>query len=175
MDSAVSSATASAPVRAADEKINWLASIPFIGVHLMCLFVLQVGARPRDVLVCLGLYVLRMWGITAGFHRYFSHRSYKAGRGFQFFLALAGTLAVQKGPLWWAAHHRHHHPARGSSMTLTTIEHGELLERLFHDLGRLAASIRLAPPPRSTAPAGCACSCRGRACRPPRPAPRSSA
>ena len=113
MDSAVSSATASAPapgaVRAPDEKINWLASIPFIGVHVMCLFVLQVGARPRDVLVCLGLYVLRMLGITAGFHRYFSHRSFKTGRVFQFILAFVGTLSTQKGVLWWAAHHRHHH------------------------------------------------------------------
>ncbi len=94
---------------AQDEKINWLASIPFIGVHLMCLFVFYTGASLVDVAVCLGLYVFRMWGITAGYHRYFSHRAYKAGRGFQFFLALAGTLSVQKGVLWWAANHRHHH------------------------------------------------------------------
>jgi stearoyl-CoA desaturase (delta-9 desaturase) len=98
-----------APVLAPDEKINWLASIPFIGVHLMCLFVFYVGARPVDVAVCVGLYVLRMWGITAGFHRYFSHRAYKTNRVFQFLLALVGTLSVQKGVLWWAAHHRHHH------------------------------------------------------------------
>jgi stearoyl-CoA desaturase (delta-9 desaturase) len=93
----------------ADEKINWLTSIPFIGVHLMCLFVLQVGARPVDVAVCVGLYLLRMWGITAGFHRYFSHRAYKTNRVFQFILAFVGTSAAQKGVLWWAAHHRHHH------------------------------------------------------------------
>ncbi|MBF5042391.1 acyl-CoA desaturase [Aggregicoccus sp. 17bor-14] len=109
MDSAVSAPAAAQTGRAPDEKINWLASIPFIGVHLMCLFVLQVGARPRDVAVCLGLYVLRMWGITAGFHRYFSHRSFKTGRVFQFILAFVGTLSTQKGVLWWAAHHRHHH------------------------------------------------------------------
>jgi stearoyl-CoA desaturase (delta-9 desaturase) len=50
-----------------------------------------------------------MFGITAGYHRYFSHRSYKAGRAFQFFMACLGCSALQKGPLWWAAHHRHHH------------------------------------------------------------------
>jgi stearoyl-CoA desaturase (delta-9 desaturase) len=50
-----------------------------------------------------------MFGLTAGFHRYFSHRSFKTSRPFQFALALLGTLAVQKGPLWWAAHHRAHH------------------------------------------------------------------
>ena len=96
-------------VLAPDEKINWLSSIPYFGVHLMCLFVFYVGAKPVDLLVCLGLYVIRMWGITAGYHRYFSHRSYKTNRVFQFILALVGTSAVQKGVLWWAAHHRHHH------------------------------------------------------------------
>jgi stearoyl-CoA desaturase (delta-9 desaturase) len=96
-------------VLAPDEKINWLSSIPYFGVHLMCLFVFYVGAKPVDLLVCLGLYVIRMWGVTAGYHRYFSHRSYKTNRVFQFILALVGTSAVQKGVLWWAAHHRHHH------------------------------------------------------------------
>jgi stearoyl-CoA desaturase (delta-9 desaturase) len=96
-------------VLAPDEKINWLSSMPYFGVHLMCLFVFYVGAKPVDLLVCLGLYVIRMWGVTAGYHRYFSHRSYKTNRVFQFILALVGTTAVQKGVLWWAAHHRHHH------------------------------------------------------------------
>ncbi|WP_224370687.1 acyl-CoA desaturase [Hyalangium versicolor] len=97
------------PALAPDEKINWLASIPFFGVHLMCLFVFYVGAKPVDLLVCLGLYVVRMWGITAGYHRYFSHRAYKTNRFFQFILALVGSTSVQKGVLWWAANHRHHH------------------------------------------------------------------
>ena len=94
---------------ASDEKINWLSSVPYFGVHLMCLFVLMVGFNTVDVLVCLGLYVVRMWGITAGYHRYFSHRAYKTNRVFQFILAFVGTTATQKGVLWWAANHRHHH------------------------------------------------------------------
>ena len=48
-------------------------------------------------------------GITVGFHRYFSHRSFKTPRWFQFLLACAGCTALQKGPLWWAIHHRLHH------------------------------------------------------------------
>jgi len=97
------------PALAPDEKINWLSSIPYFGVHLMCLWVFYTGASLVDVLVCLGLYVVRMWGITAGYHRYFSHRAYKTNRVFQFILAFVGTTATQKGVLWWAAHHRHHH------------------------------------------------------------------
>jgi stearoyl-CoA desaturase (delta-9 desaturase) len=50
-----------------------------------------------------------MFGITAGFHRYFSHRAFRTGRAFQLVLALLGTLSVQKGVLWWAGHHRDHH------------------------------------------------------------------
>lgn len=57
----------------------------------------------------LGLYLLRMFGITGGYHRYFAHRAYKTSRWFQFVLAWVGCSAVQKGPLWWAGHHRQHH------------------------------------------------------------------
>ena len=85
------------------------ALIPFALMHLLPLGALYTGADPVDWLVCLGLYYVRMVGITAGFHRYFSHRAYKLGRVSQFLLAFLGTAAAQKGPLWWAAHHRHHH------------------------------------------------------------------
>ncbi len=44
-----------------------------------------------------------------GYHRYFSHRSFKTSRAFQFVMALMATSSTQKGVLWWAANHRHHH------------------------------------------------------------------
>ncbi len=50
-----------------------------------------------------------MVGVTAGYHRYFSHRAYKTSRVFQFLLAVLAQTSAQKGVLWWAAHHRHHH------------------------------------------------------------------
>jgi stearoyl-CoA desaturase (Delta-9 desaturase) len=55
------------------------------------------------------VYAVRLFGITAGYHRYFAHRSFRTGRAFQLVLAVLGTSAAQKGPLWWAAHHRDHH------------------------------------------------------------------
>jgi stearoyl-CoA desaturase (delta-9 desaturase) len=91
-----------------EDKIS-LKIIPFIFMHITCLAVFWVGISWPAVLLCVGLYALRMFGLTAGFHRYFSHRSYKTSRFFQILLALLGTMAVQKGPLWWAAHHRTHH------------------------------------------------------------------
>jgi stearoyl-CoA desaturase (Delta-9 desaturase) len=55
------------------------------------------------------IYAVRMFGITAGYHRYFSHRAYKLGRGWQFLMAFLAETSGQKGVLWWAAHHRVHH------------------------------------------------------------------
>lgn len=54
-------------------------------------------------------YFLGMFFITAGYHRYFSHRSYKLGRWAQFFFAWMAQASAQKGILWWAANHRDHH------------------------------------------------------------------
>jgi stearoyl-CoA desaturase (delta-9 desaturase) len=55
------------------------------------------------------LYALRMFAVTAFYHRYFAHRAFKTSRALQLLFALLGASAVQRGPLWWAAHHRHHH------------------------------------------------------------------
>jgi stearoyl-CoA desaturase (Delta-9 desaturase) len=86
-----------------------LASALFIFVHLACFAAFWVGVDWIAIAMCLGLFLIRKFGITAGYHRYFSHRSYKTSRPFQFVLAFLGGMAAQKGALWWAAHHRHHH------------------------------------------------------------------
>jgi stearoyl-CoA desaturase (delta-9 desaturase) len=94
---------------ARENRVSWIATIPFIGLHVMALGVLWVGWSPVAVLVCLTLYWTRMFAVTGFYHRYLSHWSYKTSRWFQFVFALLGSAAAQKGPLWWAAHHRHHH------------------------------------------------------------------
>jgi stearoyl-CoA desaturase (delta-9 desaturase) len=81
----------------------------FLLVHLACLLVFWTGASWFAVGVCVFLYFIRMFGLTAGYHRYFSHRTYKTSRVFQFLMALLASSAGQNGPLWWAAHHRMHH------------------------------------------------------------------
>ncbi len=83
----------------------------FGGIHLACLAILWVGFSWTALWVCLAHYALRMFAITAGYHRLFAHRSYTTSRVFRFFLAVLGTLALQKGPLWWASVHRQHHRA----------------------------------------------------------------
>jgi stearoyl-CoA desaturase (delta-9 desaturase) len=61
------------------------------------------------LVACVVLYAARMWAVTAGYHRYFSHRTYKTSRPMQFLLALLAMSSSQKGVIWWAAHHRTHH------------------------------------------------------------------
>lgn len=78
-------------------------------MHAACLLVIWSGVSWVALYACLALYFVRMIGITAGYHRYFSHRTYQTSRLFQFLLALLGASAAQQGPLWWAAHHRYHH------------------------------------------------------------------
>jgi stearoyl-CoA desaturase (delta-9 desaturase) len=85
-------------------------SIPFLGVHLLALAAPFVAPPTwRLAGLTLAVYALQMFVITAGYHRYFAHRSYRTSRAFQLALALLGTFTVQKGALWWAAHHREHH------------------------------------------------------------------
>jgi stearoyl-CoA desaturase (delta-9 desaturase) len=81
----------------------------FVLVHVAALGVFAVGFSWWGVALCVGSYYLRMFAITAGFHRYFSHRTYHLSRVPQFLLALLGQSAAQRGVLWWASNHRHHH------------------------------------------------------------------
>ncbi|MDF1799624.1 MAG: acyl-CoA desaturase [Planctomycetota bacterium] len=90
-------------------RIDWMRVIPFLALHLACLLVFFVGWSPVAVAVAVGLYLVRMFAITAFYHRYFSHRAFRTSRVVQFLGALLGSTAVQRGPLWWAAHHRAHH------------------------------------------------------------------
>jgi stearoyl-CoA desaturase (delta-9 desaturase) len=61
------------------------------------------------VALALAIYFVRMLALSGGYHRYFAHRSYKTGRGFQFLIAFLGGTCAQRGALWWAAVHRQHH------------------------------------------------------------------
>lgn len=83
--------------------------INFLLIHLLPLGALFTGATLFDWMVCLALYVIRMFWITGGYHRYFAHRSYKTSRWFQFVIAFMAQTSAQKGALWWASHHRVHH------------------------------------------------------------------
>ena len=87
----------------------WRRATPFILSHLAVLGAIWSGVTWQSVVLCGVLVIVRIWGITAGYHRYFSHRTYKTSRAMQFVLAFLAETSAQKGVLWWAAHHRVHH------------------------------------------------------------------
>jgi stearoyl-CoA desaturase (Delta-9 desaturase) len=91
------------------DDIMYPSAVPFVLVHLACFAAFWTGITWTAVALCITLYWLRIFGIGAGYHRYFSHRSYSTSRIFQFVLALLSQSTAQKSVLWWAAKHRHHH------------------------------------------------------------------
>ena len=83
--------------------------VEFIVIHSLPLLAFWSGATMFDWIMCGFLYFFRMFWITGGYHRYFSHKSYQTSRWFQFVIAFMAQTSMQKGALWWAAHHRVHH------------------------------------------------------------------
>ena len=86
----------------------------FVGVPLLAL----IAAIPlawgwglgwHDVIIALVFYWISGLGVTVGFHRYFTHGSFKARTGLRVALAVAGTLAIEGPVLNWVADHRRHH------------------------------------------------------------------
>jgi len=96
-------------VRRQEDRFEIRRAIPFILLHLGCLGVIWTGWSPVAVAVALAFCGIRIFAVTAFYHRYFSHRTFRTSRAGQFFFAILGNTALQRGPLWWAAVHRHHH------------------------------------------------------------------
>lgn len=106
-------------------EIDWLRAIPFIIINLSCLLVFYVGFSFTAFAVAVVLYFIRLFAIGAFYHRYFSHKTYKTNRIWQFIFALIAGTAAQRGPLWWAAHHRQHHMVSDQySDAHSPIQHG---------------------------------------------------
>jgi stearoyl-CoA desaturase (delta-9 desaturase) len=100
---------AAAPVRPTHEYFR-LVTIPFVGAQLTAVIGIAIsGWSWSGFALAIALYYARMFFVTGGYHRYFSHRTYKTSRWFQFLLAVGGSACAQKGVLWWASHHRDHH------------------------------------------------------------------
>src|SRR5882762_3584848 len=93
----------------AHDDIMYPSAMPFILLHASSVAAFWTGITWQAVAICVTLYWLRMFAITGGYHRYFSHRAYSTSRAFQFILAFLAQSSAQKSVLWWAAKHRHHH------------------------------------------------------------------
>lgn len=88
---------------------NVVSVSPVVLVYAALVAIPWIEIDPWAFALTVGVVLVVGWGVVGGFHRYFSHRSYKTSRPVQFLIAVIGCLSLQKGPLWWAAYHRVHH------------------------------------------------------------------
>lgn len=90
--------------------LHWLVvGLPPVGV-LLAMFTLWGGwFRPVDLALFLLLYLLTGFGITVGYHRLFTHRSFKASPVVVWTLGILGSMAIEGPVTWWVATHRRHH------------------------------------------------------------------
>lgn len=84
-------------------------AIPFLALLSAIPFAWGWGLGWHDVVIAVVAYGVAGHGVTVGFHRYFTHGSFKAGRGLRIALAIAGSLAIEGPVIRWVADHRRHH------------------------------------------------------------------
>jgi stearoyl-CoA desaturase (delta-9 desaturase) len=100
---------ATKPARKNWRDYEWLAMSPVFIVHLLPFLAIFTGVTWQSLVVAAVMFWGRIFAVTAFHHRYFSHRTYKTSRWFQFVMAFVAQTSCQRGVLWWAAHHRKHH------------------------------------------------------------------
>jgi stearoyl-CoA desaturase (delta-9 desaturase) len=120
-------------------RVEWFRVTPFLLLHASCLLVVVVGWSWIAVAVAVCVYFARVFGLTAFYHRYFSHRAFKTGRVVQFLGALLGNSAGQRGPIWWAAHHRQHHRSSDKPDDIhSPVQHGFIWSHMLWFMTREA-------------------------------------
>jgi stearoyl-CoA desaturase (delta-9 desaturase) len=97
------------PPKGAHGHVEWFRCLPYIIIHLLALGAFFYPVTLPCLILAIVSYSIRMFSITAFYHRYFSHRTFKTSRIVQFIGAFTACSSGQRGPLWWAAHHRRHH------------------------------------------------------------------
>ncbi|MFN2488723.1 MAG: acyl-CoA desaturase [Actinomycetota bacterium] len=83
--------------------------VPFIGFAFAVWSLWGHGLSPLDLTIFFALYIFTGLGVTVGFHRLFTHRSFETTRWLRGLLAIAGSMAVQGPVITWVATHRRHH------------------------------------------------------------------
>src|SRR5260370_37965408 len=82
---------------------------PFLGLLAAIVCLWGWGLSWLELGLFLGMYLLTVLGVTVGFHRQFTHRSFETNRTVQFILGVLGSMAVQGSLFKWGAYHRQHH------------------------------------------------------------------
>ncbi len=90
-------------------NILFLTLTPVIGIVGTILYTAWAGFHLWMPLLTVGMYLAVGMSICAGYHRFFSHKSYEASRPMQVLFALFGAMSAENSILWWSSSHRVHH------------------------------------------------------------------
>ncbi|MBS1831815.1 MAG: fatty acid desaturase [Acidobacteria bacterium] len=90
-------------------KISWVTTIAFLVFHIGALVALFHFSWKAVFWTAVMYWISVGWGIGLGYHRLHTHRSYKAPKWLDYFLAVCGTMTLEGGPIFWVATHRVHH------------------------------------------------------------------
>jgi stearoyl-CoA desaturase (delta-9 desaturase) len=94
----------------AHKIINLIAiPLPFIGLIVAVALLWNRAIGPLELGLMAGFYVITCLGVTLGYHRMFTHRSFEASRPFRAIIAVLGSMAVEGSVIRWVADHRKHH------------------------------------------------------------------
>ncbi|HEY3453402.1 MAG TPA: fatty acid desaturase [Bryobacteraceae bacterium] len=91
------------------KRLNWTTTIAMTLFHLGAIAALFVFSWQNLAVAVFLYWVATGLGISLGYHRLHTHRSYKAPRLLEYFLAICGSLTLEGGPITWVATHRIHH------------------------------------------------------------------
>jgi stearoyl-CoA desaturase (delta-9 desaturase) len=91
------------------EKLNWTTTIVLVLFHLGAVAALFFFNWKAFAVAVFLYWLATGLGISMGYHRLHTHRSYKVPRALEYFFAICGTLTLEGGPIFWAATHRIHH------------------------------------------------------------------
>jgi len=90
-------------------SVGMIVIVPFAGLAVAVAMLWGHGIGLADVLLAAGLYTITGFGVTVGFHRLITHRSFTARPWLRIALAIAGSMSFQGDVTGWAATHRRHH------------------------------------------------------------------
>jgi stearoyl-CoA desaturase (Delta-9 desaturase) len=83
--------------------------LPFAGLIVAVVLLWHKAVGPLELGLLAGFYVLTCLGVTLGYHRMFTHRSFEASRAFRAIIAIIGSMAIEGSVIRWVADHRKHH------------------------------------------------------------------
>ncbi len=93
------------------EKVANLGAVvvPFAATVLAIVLLWNSFVRPADLAIAAAMYLLTAIGITVGYHRLLTHRSFQTAKPVEYAFAVLGSMAVQGPTIAWVADHRKHH------------------------------------------------------------------